>query len=469
MKDLFKNFLSFGLATTIEKILLFLFIPIYSRFLLKEEFGVVDLLQVISEAGSILALLQLETSFQRYYLDYKSRLKRVHVTSNFIFISILSLLVVLVLFILSKPINLFFFNNYNYLDAYYLTILKIPFSNFSIIAFIILRFENQTKNFLLYVLLRSVSLLLFTLIFLNVYSNSVIAVLLAQFLSSLVTCIGLFIYMKKFIIISYSQKIIKKSLSFSIPMVPARIGSFAITYANRFFLATFLSLSAIGIYSLSLRFASAVQIIYTAFIMAWTPFLFSTIKKENASLILKDILIIVAGPVFLLVCSISIFSTELVKYFSTSEFSESGKYIGGLSLFFCLMIFKEIVDIGPKVMEKTKYITYNFFVSVFVNLVSLIILTPMLGVQGVVLSMILTNVVLVAISWKVSNNLFFVPFDFWKFILLAFPAFILTISLMNFTLSIGTRVVLFLVILLYYTLNILSSFKRGRNLIYTKK
>ncbi|WP_099370298.1 lipopolysaccharide biosynthesis protein [Sphingobacterium sp. 1.A.5] len=469
MKELFKNFLSFGLATTLEKVLLFLFIPIYSKYLLKEEFGVVDLMQVIAEGGSIFALLQLESAFQRYYLDFKGRLKKIHVSSIFLFLGFSSIVIALLLLLIANPLNQYLFDSQKYSQAFFWSILKIPFSNFSIITFIILRFENHTKKFLFYVLLRSISLLVLTILFLNLLENKVNAVIISQFLSSVITCFFLWFYLKNFVQFRYSKVILKKSLKFSIPMVPARVGSFVITYANRFFLAYVLSLSAIGVYSLSLRFASAVQIIYTAFIMAWTPFLFSTLKKRNSDIILKEILPIVAAPVFLLVCVICLFSNELVKYFSTSEFSESAKYIGGLSLFFCLMIFKEIVDIGPKIKEETKFITYNFFASVLVNMVSLFILTPKFGIQGVVLSMIITNVVLVVLSWYVSNKLYYIPFNILKFIIFATPAFALAIILMNYTFSLNERLTILVFVLVFYVIGIIYNLKKGKKIILINK
>src|SRR5690606_37710515 len=109
--------------------------------------------------------------------------------------------------------------------------------------------------------------------------------------------------------------------------------------------------------------------------------------------------------------------------FSTPIYQESAQYIGGLSLFFCLLIFKEVVDIGPKVKEKTQFITYSFFISVLVNLLSLAILAPKFGLKGVVISMILTNTCLFVMSWVISNRLFYIPFDSVRFIFYALPTY----------------------------------------------
>jgi len=465
MKDLFKNFLSFGLATTLEKLLLFLFIPIYSNYLTKDQLGAVDLLQVVAEAGSILALLQLESAFQRYYLDFKGGLKKTFITSNFIFIGVTSILVALVLTLFARQICLLLFANDSYIDALKWSVAKMPFSNFSILAFIMLRFERKTKQFFIYVLLRVISLLCCTFFFLKFIDDSVIAIVASQFCSMVITCLGLLFFLKNYLCIAYSKNFIKRSLRFSLPMVPARIGSFTVTYANRFFLVSLLSLSAIGVYSLSLKFASAIQIVYTAFIMAWTPFLFGNIKKENAREIFKNILPLAACPVFLIVCGITVFSTELVKYFSTPIYAESAKYIGGLSLFFCLLIFKEIVDIGPKVKEKTQYITYSFFVSVIVNLISLVILTNYFGIQGVVMSMILTNTCLFIMSWVISNRLYHIPYETLKFVIYACPAYVIACIFLFYTPTLAYRLLILFGASVFYIINFVIIFKRNKSII----
>ncbi|WET70815.1 oligosaccharide flippase family protein [Sphingobacterium sp.] len=465
MKDLLKNFVSFGLATTIEKLLLFLFIPIYSKYLLQDELGAVDLLQVLAEGGTILALLQIESSFQRYYLDFKGRLRKVFISSTFVFVGITSVLVTILLMVFSKHLCLLLFKDYKYIEAFNWSVAKIPFSNFSVLLFVMLRFENKTKLFFFYVLFRVVSLLLCTFTFLKFIDDSVIAIASSQFASVVLTFIAAIFFLRNYLTKALSLRLIKRSLKFSLPMVPARIGSFTVTYANRFFLISLLSLSAIGIYSLSLKFASSVQIVYTAFIMAWPPFLFGNVKKENSKDIFKNILPLIACPVFFIVCGLTIFSTELVKYFSTPIYAESSKYIGGLSLFFCLLIFKEVVDIGPKVKEKTKFITYSFFVSVIVNIVSLLILTRYLGIQGVVLSMILTNTCLLIMSWIISNKLFYIPFNIIQFIFYAFPAYFICWFFMFYEVKLEYRLLILLFSIVFYSTNFVLSFKKSKQLI----
>jgi len=66
MNNFVKAFLSFGLATSIEKLLGFIILPIYTKYFNTTEYGVIDMIGTILQISCVFGLLQLETSLQRY-------------------------------------------------------------------------------------------------------------------------------------------------------------------------------------------------------------------------------------------------------------------------------------------------------------------------------------------------------------------------------------------------------------------
>jgi len=134
-------------------------------------------------------------------------------------------------------------------------------------------------------------------------------------------------------------------------------------------------------------------------------------------------------------------------------------------LFFCLLIFKEVVDIGPKVKEKTKFITYSFFVSVIVNIVSLLMLTRYLGIQGVVLSMILTNTCLLIMSWIISNKLFYIPFNVVQFVFYALPAYFICCFFLFYSVGLHYRLLILFCLFVFYGWNFWKCFRNSAQLI----
>src|SRR5690606_17171349 len=136
----------------------------------------------------------------------------------------------------------------------------------------------------------------------------------------------------------------------------------------------------------------------TAFILAWAPFMHAQFKNTNNKAVFANVFPLVVAGTFLCVCLITLFSQEMVQLLATEEFYSSYRYVGGLTLFFSLYIIKEVIDIGPKIKEKTKYLSITFFISVIVNISSLFIFIQLFKLEGVVFSMIITNLFLVAMS-----------------------------------------------------------------------
>jgi|GEM_PF-341887 len=450
MREFIKSFFSFGLATTIEKLIAFMLIPIYTRFFTKVEFGVIDLIQVVLGMASIFAVLQLESALQRYYYEFEGRTKKVYISTIFFVIVVLSLSVALILTIFSSQISLLIFKTANYSTLIKLASWQLPLTNFSMIGYILLRYEKENVRFVLLIATKVAMSLISVMIFVVWLKQGINGVFYAQLIGLAASTTFLFFSIRKFLVLEVSSGLFTRSIQYALPFFPARVGSVLLSYANRFFMVGYLTIASIGLYSLSLKLASAIQLVYSAFIMAWAPFMFEQLKKPSHKALFPRVLLLVASPVFLLVALIALFSKELVLIIASAEFQESYHYVGGLSLYFSLFIFKEIVDIGPKHMEKTKYLSYTFFMSVIINVVSLYVFIRIYGIYGVVYSMLITNTFLLIVSWVVSNRLYFIPFSVVKFVLLALPAYILSIGSMYGLPSLSIRVLISLMVIGIY-------------------
>jgi O-antigen/teichoic acid export membrane protein len=221
----------------------------------------------------------------------------------------------------------------------------------------------------------------------------------------------------------------------------------------------YLSLGAIGIYSVSMKLASSIQLVNTAFGMAWAPFMHAQFKNKKNKAVFAGIFPVVVGGTFLFVCMISLFSQEMIHLLATKEFSSSYKYIGGLALFFSLYIIKETIDIGPKITEKTGFLSLTFFLSAIVNILSLFCLIKWLKIEGVVFAMIITNLFLLSMSWYVSNRLYYISFSLVKFLILLAPALFVSVLTMYFDLKFVYRLLGSFTVSGYYCYLILKFYK----------
>lgn len=464
MKDLIKSFLSFGLATSIERLLGFILLPIYTSYFNKIEYGVIDMVGVILSIATIFGVLQIETSLQRYYFDSKSLRKKLLISNVFIFIFVASVLVSVVLFILAPFIASSLLDNKEYGNLIRITCFQLPLINMSMLGLVVLRYEKENLKFILIIVLKVLMSLVFVYILVIYQELGMYGVFFAQLFALLSSTILVMVFVRKYMVLHYSKTITRRALRYALPQFPARIGSVLLSQANRFFMITFLSLGAIGLYAVSLKLASGIQMFYSAFVMAWGPFMFEQFKKDNNKKIFASILPIICSLVFLIVSVITLFSKEIFEIMTSKEFFEGHKYVGGLSLYFSFFIIKEVVDIGPKFKEKTKFLSYTFLISLLVSLGSLYFLIQYYGLEGVVLSMIMANLVLVALSWSISNYLYYISFSKIYFILLLIPVVLLCVLSMYIEIDLITRLVLALFYILIYATSLVFFVKKYKSL-----
>lgn len=417
MKELINNFFAFGIIVALDKVILFTLLPLYTRVFTVSQFGCFDLVQTFAAVISVFAFLQLETSLQRYYYTEKDRGK--FIFSILVTVFFIGIFLALIGSYFSKKISFILLNDVSYTKIIVLALIQIPFEIVLTINTIILRYEKQNKNFLTITLLRSGLLIL--LVFLLIFQYNVLGVFIAQFITVIITSILSFFYIKPYLVFTYSIPSIKKSFDYAMPQFPARLGSTANSHANRFIINGYMSTLALGIFSMALKLSSIVSLFHSVFMMAWNQFMFQIINNKKHKELFVLLFAIISPILFFIVSCLALFSYELIYYLMTPDYIAAYKYVGTISLSLAFIICKEIVDIGPKYLEKTRYLSINFFISVIVNIASLLILVPMYGLLGAVISLLTTNLTLLIVSWYNSNKIYPINFSVRKFILSLIP------------------------------------------------
>jgi O-antigen/teichoic acid export membrane protein len=86
----------------------------------------------------------------------------------------------------------------------------------------------------------------------------------------------------------YSLDWIKKILSYGFPLIGTGIAIWILNSTDRYFLAYFADLSAVGIYAVGAKLASLVAIIGGALQMAWGPYALDIQYEEKQGYLFKS-------------------------------------------------------------------------------------------------------------------------------------------------------------------------------------
>ncbi|MDO4729478.1 MAG: oligosaccharide flippase family protein [Bacteroidota bacterium] len=466
VENLIKSFFIYGLTSGLSRFISLLLIPVYVRVFSESENGIIDMIQTMCQVFLVFGMLQLETSIQRYYYELDTKKRRRMISTVLIFTTFMSAFGSLLLCLLAKKISFFFFKQMGYSLEIMIASWIIPFLNMSILNFIVLRYLKKSFVFSIvtfFQVLLTTSLVLF---FVFKLSLGIKSVFLGQLFGYIVIVAAQFYFLRREFVWCFDLSILKEMLHYSIPQFPARIGSESTARINRFILVTFLSTSSLGLYAVAVKFSSALELINVAFSMAWVPYMYESLKSGSYQIKFRYIYSLALYTTFFLVTFVSLFSTEIVTFFTVPSYYKIKFLLPGLFLFNGLFIIKGIVDIGIAISKRMIYLTYIYLSVAVLNVSFLLIGINVFGLKGVVYSLIFTNFFLILFSWYFTERLHYIGFEIKKFILFYVIIFIITIIQMNIEIPLIHRVLSALILCVLFGIYVYKQKKIWKKLLF---
>ncbi|OVZ81221.1 polysaccharide biosynthesis family protein [Yersinia kristensenii] len=408
--NLFKSILIYGCITGASRMLPILLLPFYLSAIPIEDYGRIEVLVALFNFIIIFGSIQLETAVQRYMYKVKNKLNYAYALLMVIFL--LSIIVFFIIFIFSNQISIVLFGSG--IESINITIIALSclFFNLSSIFLIYFRYSEQEGVFYIITLSQVFVTALITYILVVIEKLGNFGYVMGIFSG------WLMVFFLGTVLILWKTKggrelhadfsFLKQSIDFSLPQIPARIGSFFIQFGNRFIVLYYFGPKVVALLGLSVKFAAPFQLLYIAFTMAWNPYLY---KNENSNdlegkinKILKLLLL------FIVVSSIAI---HYIGCWIIDVYFHNG-YEGVKALIFLailpsgLLIVKDILETGVKLSGKTKYISYSYFLSIVITIILMIFSK---NIQDILMSSLVGTIVLLLSTFIFSEREYHIKYS----------------------------------------------------------
>lgn len=203
---------------------------------------------------------------------------------------------------------------------------------------------------------------------------------------------------------SFDTASIKQILKYSIPLIPNSIVWWLVSALNRPVMEHYLTYDDIGIYSLANRFPSVVTMLFGIFAMSWNISIFEEFQKDGFEKFYKDVFKIIFicisfCSLFIIVCS-----DAIVSIFAPAEFKDAGDY---MKVMIIATVFSCISSFCGGVFSVVRQSKYYFYSSVFGALTAIalnFILIPLYGLWGTVGSVFISFAVIAISRYKYSKQ-----------------------------------------------------------------
>lgn len=427
LNKLLKHSLIYGAGAVISKAVGFLMIPVYTRYLTPEDYGIIEILTLTSYIITWIFSMGLDSSILRFYFDYDTEKEKKEVISTgLIFLIGVMLLGILILLNFAAKFSLIFLDTVEY--PYYFKIIFITtfFQVILNIPLTYLRAKDQSILFVAISLCRMIialSLNIYLIIFLNM---GVLGVLYSSLITNSFICLIMLFVTFKEIGFVFSLKKLKKMLDYGLPFVPTGLSLFVLSFADRYFLKCFSSLNKVGLYSLGYKFASMLGIlIINPFYQIWNVFMFSEAKKNNAKQIFARVLTYFGFIITFAGLGISMLGKEIVKIVATPAFFDASMVIPIVTLAYILYGGYHIFPVGIYLKKKTKHLVPVVISAAILNLLLNWFLIPKFNIMGAGMATMLSYLYLAVCAHFVSLRFYTIRYEFRRISKILLSAFFL--------------------------------------------
>jgi O-antigen/teichoic acid export membrane protein len=458
-KRIISNSIIYILGNFFQKALVFLLIPILTRFLTPDEYGIFGLAVTIEGILIILFGLGIQSSVTRFYFDFEhpSTSAAKYLTANFIFLIFIQILVI----IFSK---LFGEEVWQTITSgkipFYPIILMIVLTASSRVIFNLVAALYQTQqNAKAFVISQaSIGLLniIFVIVFIVIYKFGVVGQLFGRLISTLfITCIVSVYFLRDWFAFPIHFNDVKKSVNYGFPLVFHGLFAWALGSIDRLMLEPHVPLAELGFYNLGYQIGGVLTALLISINQAWIPYYYSLMKNkgEYNSEKVKSILNLYI-VFFGLICLLGIlFSSEILSVISSPNYSKASIYVP-LILFAALFNGYYFMASTPIFYnKKTSWIPIMTGLSAALNIGLNFVWIPKYGALGSAWATLISYAGLAIITYLLARHLQPFNITLWGFCILTLILFastyLMTYIIMDFYFGLIMKIFFIAIYLLF--------------------
>jgi len=201
-------------------------------------------------------------------------------------------------------------------------------------------------------------------------------------------------------------------MRYSLPFVGSTIVGLVAANVDRLFIRKLLSFEALGLFALALKFSHLPeQLIGEPFSRAYGAFRFSVMHQENAAPIQARVVRLLLAATLFAALGIQFFAIDVLRWISDASFLGATVYLPLLLLAAVLRVITYPLQTGILVQRETRQLFRINLMQSTLYVVSSLLLIRTMGVLGVCLAMALTALVTMLATDRVAQRYFPVRYE----------------------------------------------------------
>lgn len=428
------NIFYYVVGNAIPRFISYVFLPILSFFLSKNDLGIYDLFI------ATISLLTPIISFQIADACYRWSFEEINTDDIIITVLVFSILSHIIPLLLTLFIIYFFSINLNTLFVY-----SIFLTSFTSVLQGMARTMNQIKVYAASFLLNSFTIIIFTAFFFYFGTINISSVLKAYIFSNLVSVLFLLLALKldkRIISGKYDGKMLVKLIDYSLPLIPNAVSWWLVSMANRYLITFSLGVEANANFAVASRIPSFILFLNSIFLLVLQDLVFKKNNLNEAEANYTKLFTAFFNIQLSIAILIIAFNKYLVRLMFADMYLETHKLIPYILIGVLLTNFSSFWGTFYLLEKKTKTILMTTIYGGGANIFFSYLLVDYLGILAPAIGTIIGFGIIWIIRIQYINKYKIISFEYTKIIpIICLFVFILMLTyLENSIFEIGTRV-----------------------------
>jgi O-antigen/teichoic acid export membrane protein len=413
----------YGLANVMERAVGFVMIPVYTRYLMPADYGILELIYLTTSIISLVIGMGIESAVSRFYFDFKDERSRGLVFSSAaVGYGGFSIVVILLFLPFSKILAGEVLDSSDNALWFQIALVTLCFSFVMPIAMAYLRVRQQSTMVMVTQVLKTLLTLGLNIYFVVTLEMGVTGILLASLIAAAVFTVLLMAYTLSKTGLRVDFKLLMNMARFGLPLIPSNIAAFMVQASDRYFIKEYASLSLTGIYSLGYKFGTLVHQFVTApFIQIWIPRRFEYFGRADTEHIYARIFTYFCAVSVMGGLMISLVSREVIMIMATEPYWPAYKIVPIVVLAYIAFSFHYHFNIGILMTKQTKYVAYINIANGILNLVLNFIFISRYDMWGAAIATLICFVFKAVMTYHISNRMHKIHIE-WRRVIILFAA-----------------------------------------------
>jgi O-antigen/teichoic acid export membrane protein len=399
-------------SSVISKLIAVALLPLYTRYLTPEDYGAAEVLIVAVIAASIVIRLGVIEALLRFYYERDEDPERV-VKTGFVSLFFTATAGLAIALPLAEPISRLLLDRS---DPELVRIAIFGLWVFTMYEFLLalFRLDERARAFLAFTVSNVLVTIPVTVYLVVIQEEGAQGLLLGQYATGAAFLAALLVTQRRRLALVPDWPLLRRMLRFGLPTMPAELSLYSLNFIDRVMLVRLAGLADAGLYSLSVKFAQAVNVLVKGFQLAWPPLAYSIRDDDEAR---GAYAVIVTW--FVVVCTFFVtglwlLSRWMVRVLAAPEFFESYEAIGLVSTGVMLYALYLVLVV---VLGRTGRTEFNFpatAAGTAANIGLNLVFIPEFGIVGAGLSLVISYAVVLALMYVFTQRLFRVPYEWLR-------------------------------------------------------